>query len=147
MRYFFIVILFSLLSCNAGTESALKIQELNLQLLEKEKQIKLLETVENRFLVHLVYFNLKPEANGKEFIEALKKMATIPVVKDLEVGHFKDLSDKRAMVDFEVIMQMAFDSEEDYKTYQAHPVHLELKKLATDFVAAPPATYDYIVIK
>ncbi len=145
MKYFFIALIFCFFSCQNGAEHLVEIQQLKLQLLEKQKEVELLKIKQDRYLIHIVYFDLKPDANKKLFIEALEKLEKIPVVKDLEIGQFKDLADKRAMAEFEVMMQMAFDSKEDYTTYQNHPIHLELKNLAGKFVSAPPVTYDYLV--
>ena len=145
MKYCFSIFILLLFSCQEALDQKVEIQQLQLQLLEKQKEIEFLKIPKDRYLVHLVYFDLKPEANKKVFVEALKNLGDIPSVNDLEVGHFKDLSDKRALSDFEIMMQMSFDSEKDYTTYQNHPIHLKLKSLAAKFVSAPPATYDYLL--
>lgn len=147
MKYFFIACLFCFFSCNDSAKHLIENQELKLQLVEKQKQIEQLKQDEDRKLIHIVYFDLKPEANKKVFIKALEKLGEIPVVDDLEIGQFKDLADKRALSEFEIMMQMEFDSEKEYTTYQEHPTHLELKSLAAKFVAAPPVTYDYVVVE
>ena len=94
-------------------------------------------------LVHLVWFKLKPDTDRADFIQQLKKLDQIEPVCDFEVGQFADLKDPRAMSDYQVAIQMGFKSEEDYQTYQAHRIHLDLKSKIGDYVAGPPVTYDY----
>ncbi len=50
---------------------------------------------------------------------------------------------KKLEKDFYEYNPMGFDSEEDYKTYQSHPIHLGLKKAAGNYIAGPPVTYDF----
>lgn len=96
-----------------------------------------------RKLVHLVWFSLKADANEESLIAELRKLEAIDVVRDLQIGRFADVDDPRAMSDMELMMGMAFDSVEDYHTYQQHPVHLKLKEQVGAFLDAPPVTYDY----
>ena len=95
-------------------------------------------------LVHLVYFKVKSDSDQVKLIEEINKLEGIEVLHDLEVGSFEDLGDQRALSDYQVVMQMSFKSEADYKTYQAHPIHLALKENAKSLLAGPPATYDYL---
>lgn len=97
-------------------------------------------------LVHVVLFKLKPEltdASLTKLIAAIEKLTQIDVVKELEIGKFTDLGDKRAMNEFQLVMSMKFDTKKHYHEYQDHPVHVSLKKVVGDFIAGPPATYDY----
>ncbi len=103
------------------------------------------ERHQQRRLIHLVYFDLKEEADKEAVIQEIRKLEDIQVVKQLEVGSFKDLGDKRAMSTMELVMQMAFDTEEDYKSYQKHEIHLALKKALGVHLTGPPITYDYLV--
>ncbi len=95
-------------------------------------------------LVHIVFFDLKADANADALTAEIKKLEGIEVVKDLQVGPFENLGDQRALSDYDMMMEMSFDNKSDYRTYQAHPIHLALKESAKAFLAAPPATYDYI---
>jgi lipopolysaccharide export LptBFGC system permease protein LptF len=100
----------------------------------------------SRRLVHLVWFRMKDGAGDEDrerLIAELKKLGSIDVVHDLEIGRFQDLGDSRAMADLDVVMQMGFRSQEDYATYQSHPVHLNLKRRVGDFIDTAPVTYDY----
>ncbi len=95
-------------------------------------------------LVHTVYFKVK-ENKTDSLIIACKKMSNIKGVKYLEVGRFKDLGDPRAMSDLSIVMQMEFKNQTDYKHYQNHPLHLNLKKTAANYLLGPPITHDFIV--
>jgi len=94
-------------------------------------------------LVHVVYFKMKADASKEDLITEIKKLEEIEVLHNLEVGVFEDLADPRAMSDYDIIMQMEFEKEADYKTYQAHPIHLALKAAVGQYLAGPPVTYDY----
>lgn len=94
-------------------------------------------------LVHLVWFKLKPTTDKTRFIDQLKQLEQIEEVHDFEVGQFADLKDPRAMSDFQMAMQMGFKNERDYKIYQSHPIHVKLKTQLGDYVSGPPVTYDY----
>lgn len=80
-------------------------------------------------------------------MDKMEKMEAIPVLSNLEIGKFQDLGDQRAMSDFSIVMQMDFDSEENYRRYQEHPIHLALKRAIGLFLGASPITYDYWTIK
>ena len=64
-------------------------------------------------------------------------------MNDLTVGEFHDLGDPRAMSDLDVVMSVKFETDADYKTYQAHELHLKLKENAGKYLAGPPVTYDF----
>lgn len=98
-------------------------------------------------LVHEVYFNVKNDLNAAQkdqLYQAMYALKNIPVVRNLVVGDFKNLDDPRALADYEIKMSMEFKSEKDYVNYQAHPIHLTLKETASNLLAAPPVTYDFI---
>ena len=101
-------------------------------------------------LVHVVYFRLKEdlaESDQKKLMDEMEKIEAIPVLSNLKIGKFQDLGDQRAMSDFSIVMQMDFDSEENYRRYQEHPIHLALKMAIGPFLGASPTTYDYWTIK
>ena len=83
------------------------------------------------------------KVSNYSFVKKLQKLDDIEVVNDFEVGSFANLNDPRAMSDFELVMQMSFESEADYRKYQSHPHHLQLKKEIGGFLNGPPVTYDY----
>ncbi|KAA3625519.1 MAG: Dabb family protein [Bacteroidetes bacterium] len=103
---------------------------------------------ENLSLVHTVYLNVKDdisEADRSRLIEGIKTLASIPGVYNLKTGSFKDLGDKRALSEYEVVLQMEFLDEEAYRHYQQDSVHIGFKKSVADLLAGPPATHDFIL--
>lgn len=140
--YLFCCFLFSF-GCHQNTTA--KIESLKSQLETATAEIQKLkeETTDKKQLVHIVWFIMKSEADHNGLIAEIKKLEKIEVLNNLEIGKFQDLGDARAMSDLDLVMQMGFDSEEDYKTYQAHPIHLGLKKAAGKYLAGPPVTYDF----
>ena len=86
-------------------------------------------------LLHQVYFWLKnpeSEADKKELIAGLKKLASIPTVRQIHVGTLAS-TEKREVVDpsWDVSELLFFDNETDQKIYQDHPIHQEfIKKCA-----------------
>jgi len=98
-------------------------------------------------LVHVVLFKLKTSMSDgdlKYFEKELWKMASIDVVKNLQIGKYEDLEDKRAMEDYQMIMYMEFRNHDDYIVYKNHPKHLLLKERSRDFLAGVPRTYHYV---
>jgi len=134
---------FSFFGCRQNATS--EIENLKSQLKAASAEIQKLksEAADKKQLIHIVWFKMKPEADKSELIAKIKKLEAIEVLNDLEVGKFQDLGDARAMSDLDLVMQMGFDSEEDYKIYQAHPIHLDLKKAVGVFLSGPPVTYDF----
>ena len=145
MRYLFFCSFFTLVGCS---DSALQddINRLKNELSEAHANIEILKAqVEPEGdLVHLVMFKLRPDTDIVALIEEIKKLEGIEQLKDLEVGRFEDLGDKRALSDYDMTMTMSFDSRVDYEAYQKHPIHLALKKYVTPMVAGPPSTYDFL---
>lgn len=95
-------------------------------------------------LVHLVFFKIKPDADQTALVAEIKKLENIQEVMDLEVGPYENLGDTRALSDFTMLMQMSFANKAAYENYQKHPIHLALKENTGQFMAGPPATYDFI---
>jgi len=98
-------------------------------------------------LVHHVYLNIKDDLTSDQMSqlkEALNQLQGIEQLKSFSLGNFKELNDERAFSEYEVVLTMSFANEEDYQIYQAHPTHLALKSKLDTYLAAAPATYDYI---
>lgn len=146
MRYTLLLIGFCIVAgcSNANLEAELDITRH--QLAATQAELAELQAVTNQeaALVHIVLFNLKPDADQQALLAEIKKLEEIPFLKDLEVGPFENLGDDRALSDYEMIMQMSFADAEAYQAYQQHPIHLHLKELAGGFMEGPPATYDFI---
>lgn len=98
-------------------------------------------------LVHIVLFKLKTSMSEDDLAYLEKeiwKMSSINVVQNLQVGHFEDLEDNRAMDDYQMIMYMEFKNRDDYLVYKNHAKHQLLKDRCKDFLAGVPRTYDYL---
>ena len=145
MKNSLIIALLILTSCsNASLEQELKETQDQLAAVQATLAEAQAANAPEARLVHIVFFNLKPEADQQELLAEIKKLADIPVVEDLEVGPFENLGDDRALSDYEMIMQMSFADTAAYQAYQKHPIHLALKEKATSFMGGPPATYDFM---
>ena len=146
--FLFIILSFFLSACQQNTAQQEEISKLKTQLEAARSQIAAAQKEQKtkKPLRHLVYFKLKENTSPKDkliFTNLLKGLTVIHEIKDFEVGQFKDLGDKRAMSDLDVMMKMAFENEADYRTYQKHPIHLETKEKVKKFLAGAPVTYDY----
>ncbi len=149
MRILSFLLLAILVSCsNAAIQSELETTKLALQKAESalktaNQQLSDLHKTETGQLVHIVFFKVKAEAKA-EVIAEIKKLKSIPVIQDLEVGTFENLADPRALSDYNLVMEMSFADKAAYELYQKHPHHLALKDNTKSMMAGPPATYDYV---
>ena len=137
-----------LASCqNANPQLEKELSETKARLVAAKAALGKLNPTQEYSLVHEVYFNVKDDLTTEQmevFHQSILRLKDIPGVQNLVVGEFKNLDDPRALAEYEIKMSMEFKNEKDYAEYQTHPIHLELKKIAADFVAAPPTTYDFI---
>ena len=151
MKIFVITLFFSFLfvCCQNPNEQLQKeLTETKSKLESAEKVIAELNKPKTGFLVHEVYFNLKDDLTVEQqqtFLNDIKKLKDISVVKNLKVGNFENLNDPRALKDYEMVMTMEFKDKKAYAEYQSHAIHLALKKAAGEILEAPPATYDFIL--
>ena len=139
-----------LTACQTNTADQQELTTLRAELDKAKAEIAKQKLAEDPPLVHVVYLNLKKDLtteNINDLISAIQKLKEIPQVKGLEYGHFKNLEDPRALSDYEMVFQMHFANEQDYAIYQTHPAHLALKESTKNYLAAPPATYDYLIQK
>ncbi|NNC95165.1 MAG: Dabb family protein [Chitinophagales bacterium] len=98
--------------------------------------------------VHTVYLNIHdtlPQNDIDFMILEMKKIQDIPKVLNFTCGEFEDVMDDRAMDRYELVMQMEFDNIDDYKIYQEHPIHLNLRKVAAGYLSERPAVHDFII--
>lgn len=91
------------------------------------------EEVQQKKLRHQVFFWLKNPDSGddkQELIKGLQTLAAIPVVKQLRIG-VPATTEKRDVVDnsWQVSEMMLFDSLDDQKFYQEHPLHQEFVRV------------------
>ena len=111
-----------------------------------EQQLKTKASAQPGDLVHIVFVNTKDDLNANqeaELIEALNQLQGITELKSFSIGNFKNLDDKRALSDYELMMSMSFQDAEAYQKYQVHPTHVALKGKLDTYLEGPLATYDY----
>lgn len=148
--YLFTVSLF-LLGCQPNSSLTEKLDETEANLIITKQELADLKA-ENTAnpagsLVHVIYLNLKEDIKPEEkqeIIAGIDDLARIKEVNELEIGDFVDLGDGRALSDFEMVFRMSFVNKLEYATYQAHPIHSQLKTILKPYLAAPPAIYDYM---
>ncbi len=143
MRYLLFIIIFA--SC---TNTAVQEELATTKAALNAAQAKI-TTLQNQIepegdLVHVVLFKLKPDADQAALLAEIKKLEAIEEMMDLEVGPFKNLGDARALSDYSMMMQMSFADTTAYQKYQQHPIHFALRENTLQYMAGPPATYDFI---
>ncbi|MEZ4885709.1 MAG: Dabb family protein [Chitinophagales bacterium] len=155
LSFFLVVCLFS--SCRQVPDSNLQteLEGLQTQLQQKttdlanlRKEMSSIVSAQQTPLVHLVFLKVKDDISAEDktaLMNTLKRLADIAEVKNLHVGDFEDLGDERALSDYDVVMQMGFQTKEDYQKYQADERHIQAKAAMKPFLAGPPATYDFVV--
>jgi hypothetical protein len=94
-------------------------------------------------ILHQAYFWLKnpgSEDDRAALVAGLRTLAAIPQIRALSIG-IPAATEAREVVDasFAVLETMVFDSLEDQRTYQTHPVHLA-------FIAACGHLWERVVV-
>lgn len=90
-------------------------------------------------ITHIALFKLIDRHNAQKAMEVLLGMkGKIPQLRHLEVG-VDVLHSERS---YDLALVTKFDSMEEMKTYQAHPVHVEVLKYMTS-VRESSVTVDY----
>ena len=90
-------------------------------------------------LTHIVLFKLKDRRNAQKARDVLLGMkGKIPQLRDIEAG-IDVLHSERS---YDLALVTKFDSLDDLKAYQAHPVHVEVLKYMTS-VRESSVTVDY----
>jgi hypothetical protein len=97
----------------------------------------------DRKIVHQVFFWLKnpgSQADRDKLIAGLKTLRAIPQIRELRIG-VPAPTEQRSVVDssFAVSELMVFDSVEDQRRYQEHPIHLK-------FVEACSGLWERVVV-
>jgi hypothetical protein len=99
-------------------------------------------------IIHLVFFNMLPEAEGatgqqnaEKLVEMIRQLPSkIPEVVELEIGH--DFS--KSPASYEVGLLSKFKTKEDLEIYRVHPAHQEVVAFLQKTTAAR-AVVDYEV--
>lgn len=149
MKHILFIGIISVLLSNCADPDATLRKELDtavfkIDMLEQQLQSK--ASAQSGDLVHIVYLNTKDDLNTdqkSELVEALNQLKGITEIKSFSIGNFKNLDDQRALSDYELIMSMSFQDADAYQKYQVHPTHVSLKGKLDNYLAGPPATYDY----
>ncbi len=90
-------------------------------------------------LTHIVLFKLKDSRNSQKATDVLLGMkGKIPQLRHLEAG-IDVLHSERS---YDLALVTKFDSLDDMKAYQAHPVHVEVSKYMIS-VRDSSVTVDY----
>lgn len=95
---------------------------------------------------HIVFLDLKPEiteAEKAEFMTITKNLSRIAEVKAMNVAERADTGDKRAL-DYDVVLYMTFATKEDLVVYDQNKFHQEVRQQLGKYLAAAPATFDYV---
>ncbi len=145
-----LLLLFTACSNNTQTEQQLaeaqtQMQKAETALAEAQTQ---LDAQKSAKLIHIVMLNIKDDLTKKELqtlTTNIKRIGTIELVHNFELGTFADVGDKRALSDYEMVMKMAFISREEMAKYQVNEVHDEVRTQLGDFLAGPPVVYDYLI--
>lgn len=100
-------------------------------------------------LVHHVFFWLKrpgSQADREQLIAGLRTLRGIPVIRGLEIGIPAE-TENRDVVDasYDVSELMFFDSVQDQKTYQDHPIHRDFVK-SCEHLWARVVVYDMAIV-
>jgi hypothetical protein len=98
---------------------------------------------ERKQIVHHVFFWLKnpaSTADAEKLIAGLRTLRAIPQIRELRIG-VPAATEQRSVVDnsYQVSELMVFDTVEDQRRYQEHPVHKA-------FVAACEGLWDRVVV-
>jgi len=90
-------------------------------------------------ITHIVLFKLIDRRNAQKAMDVLLGMkGRIPQLRHIEAGIDVLNSDRS----YDLALVTKFDSMEDLKAYQAHPVHVEVLKYMTS-VRESSVTVDY----
>ncbi len=144
----FILILTGIYACkNPTIEIQAELEKAHEEITLLKKQLEEENEDDNQtFLVHTVFFKLKPNLK-KEQIENFKKelasLGKIESTDDLEVGIPAETGDKRLVSDYDVVLFMEFENMEGLKKYAVDSFHLEVRKRVGGMLAQAPIVYDY----
>lgn len=96
---------------------------------------------------HLVFLSVKMNVNLDSLKRELNKLSMINSVNNFQVGIFKDLNDPKSLSDFELVLEMNFNTEQDYHNYQSDSLHLILIEKTRHLMDGPPKSFDYMIEK
>lgn len=118
------------------------------ELTQVQTDLQAMEQEVDAPLVHIVLFKLKKrisELDKSMVIKKLNKLEQIKEVKEFRLGMFKDLGDKRALSEYDIVIEMRFTDSNEYQAYQRSSIHQQVKKELKSSLAGAPASYDYVI--
>ncbi len=99
-------------------------------------------------LVHTVILSLKDsttETRKEEILDLLKGLKEVSGTKRLFTSIPAETDDSRAKRDYDIILQMAFDSVKKLERYSTDSFHLNVRDQLKKDLSGPPIVYDYWV--
>jgi len=97
-------------------------------------------------LTHLVFLNLKDDISPGQvevIMERINQLGNIANVRNFSIGHYQDVSDPRAMSQYEIVLELAFENAAELASYQKDEQHIAIRADLKKYLASPPVTYDY----
>jgi lipopolysaccharide export LptBFGC system permease protein LptF len=145
-------ICFCFFSCtNSEIVPSETIESLKAELASANEKIEYLQSRNSTksVLQHTIYFTLKSDLTEEKrmlFIEQLEGLAEIEVVQKVTAEARKNVGDEgRALKQFDVVMVVTLENEAALKIYDASEIHQNLKKSIGNYLAGPPASFDFVV--
>lgn len=144
----FILFLFalSIYSCQDNSTAHHKVMELEHELKGAQEELLVLTRDESDYITHIVLFETRDDLSEEEkqnLLAEISRLEDIEEVKNLNFGFFTDLSDQRALSQYEFSMSLDFEDAAAYDRYQSHHIHINVKKDIGDYLSGPPVTYDF----
>jgi len=100
----------------------------------------------NKKLMHIVYLKTKDNLDELALIEIktqLQSLAEISGVIDLTVGTKAKTNDNRHFENYNLALQMKFNSIDDLNVYAINEYHLKVRESIKPVLTAPPIVFDY----
>lgn len=141
-------ILCCLLACQTSHGDEVLFKELALA---KEEISQLKDELSNKgampqkVLTHTLYFNLKKdltEEQIKTFEDGLRSLSKIETAKGVKVGKTAETEDKRLISDYDYVLTMYFENEEDLQMYSHNDFHLKVRAEVGPMLEKAPIVYD-----
>jgi len=103
-------------------------------------------TVNSKKLIHIVYLKTISSLPNKELQKVkqqLLSLKNVEGVKNLKVGLKADTSDRRHFENYNLVLQMEFDSIEALEKYSVDEFHLKVREKLKAYLATSPVVFDY----
>jgi 2C-methyl-D-erythritol 2,4-cyclodiphosphate synthase len=142
---FFLLIILVLVSCQNVNDVALS--EAKAELNAAQATIDSLQAANETGIIHTIYLTTKPDISDEDkakFIKTVESLGQIEQVKSIEVAERFNVGDEeRALKQYNIVLQMRFESLEDLKIYDKDEYHAQVRGQLKDYLAGPPASFDF----